>query len=127
VLRFTHRDSTGLASLEDVLLRHAVGEDIAAFAREGQAAAVMMIPIPKRGILKKVEGVESAREVPGIEDLRITAKPDQLLEPLPEAGSYLGFIFARAQHPAEAIAALRAAHKALVFVVDSPIAVRAIS
>ena len=29
-------------------------------------------------------------------DVRITAKPDQLLLPLPEGASYLGFIFARA-------------------------------
>ena len=33
--------------------------------------------------------------VPHVEEVRITAKPDQLLEPLPEGDSYLGFIFAR--------------------------------
>ena len=55
----------------------------------------MMIPIPKRGRLRRVEGEQDARRVAGIEDVRITAKFDQLLEPLPEAGSYLGFIFAR--------------------------------
>ncbi|HEX6975662.1 MAG TPA: ATP-grasp domain-containing protein [Vicinamibacterales bacterium] len=109
------------ASLEEVLLRHAVGEDVTPFAREAQAAAVMMIPIPKRGILKRVEGTDAARAVPGIEDVRITAKPDQLLEPLPEAGSYLGFIFARAATPGEGVAALRAAHGALRFVIDVPI------
>jgi hypothetical protein len=86
----------------------------------------MMIPIPKRGILKRVEGVDAARQVPGIEDLHITAKPDQLLERLPEAGSYLGFIFARATTPAEAVAALRAAHGRLAFVIDTPIPVRAL-
>ena len=32
----------------------------------------------------------------------MTAKPDQLLEPLPEAGSYLGFIFARAPRAPDA-------------------------
>lgn len=123
VLRFAPPGAGQLASLEEVLLRHAAGEDVTAYTREARAAAVMMIPIPKRGILKKVEGIEQAREVPGIEDLRITAKPDQLLEPLPEAGSYLGFIFARAARSADAVEALRAAHRALTFVVDAPIPV----
>ena len=61
----------------------------------------MMIPIPKRGILKRVDGVDVARAVPGIEEVTITAKKDQLLERLPEAGSYLGFIFARGPRPAD--------------------------
>ena len=50
--------------------------------------------------------------VPGIEDLRITAKPDQLLEPLPEAGSYLGFIFARAPRSAATRSRRRAPRRA---------------
>ena len=127
VLRFTHPGGGDLASLEEVLLRHATGEDVTAYTREPRGAAVMMIPIPKRGILRKVEGVDQAQAVPGIEDVRITAKPDQLLEPLPEAGSYLGFIFARARQAADAAAALRAAHAALRFTVDAPIPVRAVS
>jgi biotin carboxylase len=123
VLRFTRTGGPELASLEEVLLRHAAGEDVTGFSRERPAAAVMMIPIPKRGMFKKVEGLEQARAVPGIDDVRITAKPDQLLEPLPEAGSYLGFIFARAERPAEAVKALRAAHQSLRFVVDAPLPV----
>ena len=42
------------------------------------------VPIPARGHLKRVDGVEEAAEVPGVERVVITAKPDQLLEPLPE-------------------------------------------
>ena len=57
VLRF----QPGLASLEEVLLRHAVGEPIERFTREAYAAAVMMIPIPKRGLLKQVTGEDIAR------------------------------------------------------------------
>ena len=62
---------------------------------------------------------------PHVEDVRITAKLDQLLEPLPEAGSYLGFVFARAPQPSEAEAAVREAHRRLVFTVDEAIEVRA--
>jgi biotin carboxylase len=121
VLRF----EPGLVSLEEVLLRHAVGEPIDGFTREADAAAVMMIPIPKNGLLKGVAGEDAARAIPGVEDVRITAKIDQLLETLPEAGSYLGFIFARATDPAQAERAVRAAHAALRFQIDEPIAVKA--
>ena len=100
VLRFVQsRQPPALApiSLEELLLRHAVGEDVAGWGREPQAAAVMMIPIPRaRPSTAASTGRSVARAVPGVDDVRITAKPDQLLEPLPEAGSYLGFIFARA-------------------------------
>jgi biotin carboxylase len=111
------------SSLERVLLRHAIGEDVSAAAREAAAAAVMMIPIPKRGMLKRVEGEGAARAVAHIEELLVSAKPGQLLEPLPEAGSYLGFIFARAASAAEAEAAVRAAHVHLSFTIDPAIAV----
>jgi biotin carboxylase len=113
----------GGASLEEVLLRHAVGESTADFRREDAAAAVMMIPIPSRGMYKSVEGESEARGVPGVTDIRITAKVGQLLEPLPEAGSYLGFIFARGGTPADAEASVRAAHQKLTFAVSRELTV----
>ena len=119
VLRF----APGGRSLEDVLLRHAAGEDVAGVRLSDSAAGVMMIPIPRRGLLKRVEGEADARDVPGIEDVRITAKRDQLLEPLPESGSYLGFIFARGESTSAVDAALREAHRRLRFIIDVPIAV----
>ena len=42
----------GDASLEEVLLRHALREDVSAFTRERDASGVMMIPTPRRGIYK---------------------------------------------------------------------------
>jgi ATP-grasp domain-containing protein/L-aminoacid ligase-like protein len=108
-------------SLEELLLRHTIGENVTAYLREPAAAGVMMIPIPKRGIFRRVSGEEAARAVDFVEDVRITAKADQLIEPLPEGGSYLGFIFARAPRPRQAEAALRAAHRELRFTIDSAI------
>jgi hypothetical protein len=75
----------------------------------------MMIPIPKGGIYESVEGVERARAVAGIEDVIITATEGQRLIPLPEGATYLGFLFARAESPAEVEAALRQAHGELRF------------
>jgi biotin carboxylase len=113
----------GGVSLEEVLLRHALGQDVADHQQASAASAVMMIPIPKRGHLKRVEGEAAARAVPGVEDVRITARPDQLLEPLPEAGSYLGFIFVRASRTEDAVAIVREAQDQLVFVIEREIVV----
>jgi biotin carboxylase len=106
-------------SLEELLLRHATGEPLDGYGREAGASAVMMIPIPRRGYFKSVSGTEEARSVEAIEDVVITAKADQLIEPLPEGSSYLGFIFARAEKPEDAVDALRAAHARLQFRIDA--------
>jgi len=108
------RFQTGFA-LPELILRHACGLPIDSVAREDAAAGVMMIPIPHGGLYEGVDGLEEARAVPGIEDIRITAKEEHPLEPLPEGSSYLGFIFARARTPEEAENALRDAHRRLRF------------
>jgi ATP-grasp domain-containing protein/L-aminoacid ligase-like protein len=117
----TDRESRDLTptSLEELLLRHALGEDSTTYVREESASGVMMIPIPGRGIFRRAGGVDEARSVPGVDDVQITAKPDQRLVPLPEGASYLGFIFARAASAGEVDCALRAAHDRLVFTIDS--------
>src|SRR6266851_1059120 len=121
-LRFG-KGSGPLISLEELLLRHALGETSEDWQREPSASGVMMIPIPRRGVFRRVEGVESARRVTGVEDVRITAKTDQILVPLPEGASYLGFIFARAPEAREVERALRAAHRCLEFTIDPQVPV----
>ena len=121
-LRFTTA-SGGEASLEEVLLRQAIGQDVRSVAREAAAAGVMMIPIPQRGVLRRIDGVDAARTVPGVADVQITAKSNALLVPLPEGRSYLGFIFARAGEPLDVVAALRAAHQRLIIKIDREVPV----
>lgn len=106
-------------SLEELILRQAVGLEIGPLQRAGEARGVMMIPIPAAGLLKKVTGVAEAEAVPGIESVEITAKLNYPLTPLPEGDSYLGFIFARGSQPAEVEAALRQAHAKLHFEVET--------
>jgi len=116
----TLRFGTGL-SLEDLLIRHALqqgdggGDGGGGLGREGGAAGVMMIPIPRAGVLGEVRGVPAARALPGIEDVAITIRPGETLVPLPEGASYLGFIFARGQSPSLVEATLREAHGLLSF------------
>lgn len=112
-------------SLEELILRHALGMEIPSCEREGQAAGVMMLPIPRAGVLIETEGEADALEVPGIEEVTITAQPGDSLVPLPEGTRYLGFMIARADSPEAVEAALRQAHRRLTFVIaDEALAMR---
>ncbi len=122
-LRFHSPSVPEEISLEELIIRLALGMDVQAICREQPAAGVMMIPIPGAGIFQKVEGVEQARDTPGVEEIRITVKPSEKLVPLPEGSSYLGFIFARGESPEFVEEALRCAHQELRFVVSSALPV----
>jgi len=106
------------ASLEELILRQAVGLPLGDVERRDRAAGVMMIPIPQAGLLRAVEGVEEAAAMPLIDGVEITARLHYPLTPLPEGDSYLGFIFARGETPGEVEAALRQAHGRLRFAID---------
>jgi len=112
VLRFADQK----ISLEEIILRHALGMPIPSLAREHLAAGVMMIPIPGAGRLQEVRGVAEAKQVPLVEDVQITAHPGERLIPFPEGSRYPGFIFARGETPAVVETALREAHRRLTFV-----------
>jgi biotin carboxylase len=101
--------------LEELLVRHALGMPGTDVDREDDASGVMMIPVPKSGVLEKVEGEDQARATPGIESMEITARPHDFIAAWPEGSSYLGFIFARGKSPEEVEAALRQAHSQLKF------------
>jgi biotin carboxylase len=101
-------------SLEELILRQAVAEPIA-IAGEGGAAGVMMIPIPRRGIYRGLEGLAAAQSVRGVTGVAITVEPGEIIAPPPDGASYLGFIFSLCATPAEAELALRLAHALLVF------------
>lgn len=116
VLRFGDDAST---TLEELHLAHALGLRDDVPPREPDAAGVMMIPVPRAGVLREVRGVEQARAVPLVTDVIITVHRGQHLRPLPEEARYLGFIFARADEPGQVERALRAAHRQLDIVIDA--------
>ncbi len=122
-LRFEHGGAS--IGFEEFLLRFALGESMREWTREARASAVMMVPIPRSGVYRRVDGVEEAARVMHVDEISITAKPDQQLLALPEGHSYLGFIFARADTPAEAERAVRDAHARLRFTIDPLIPVAA--
>jgi biotin carboxylase len=110
------RFGTGV-SLEELILRHALGLPLDP-TRESAAAGVMMLPIPSSGTLRRVGGQDDARSTPGITGLELSILPGRPVRPLPEGDRYLGFLFARGETPEEVEAALRAAHARLDVVID---------
>jgi len=113
----TLRFGTGM-TLEELILRQALGLPLPSLQREGRAAGVAMLPVPRRGTLRSIAGVDAAAAVAGIEDVTITTHVGQALEPLPEGWQYLGFIFARADSPDVVEQALRDAQARLTFTID---------
>ena len=107
-------------SLEELILRHALGLPLEDLSREAAASGVMMLPIPKAGVLTEVRGQAEARAVPGVTGLEISIAPGKAVRALPEADRYLGFLFARAKTPEQAERALRTAHGQLEIVIGEP-------
>jgi biotin carboxylase len=105
-------------SLEEVILRHALGLPLDHLHREELASGVMMLPIPRAGVLREVRGQDEARAVPGVAGLEISIAAGRPVRPLPEGDRYLGFLFAKADTPERVEAALREAHARLEVEID---------
>jgi biotin carboxylase len=103
------------ASLEELIILHALNAAPASLELAAAASGVMMIPAPGAGILTSVAGAEAARQTPLITGVEITAKLGEKLIPLPEGASYPGFLFAEGPDPASVEFALRRAHAELRF------------
>jgi hypothetical protein len=114
-LRFAPDPATQPITLEELLLRHALQLPFSDWPREQSASGVMMIPVPKSGILEKVGGEEEARSVRGITSLEITARLHDYVAAWPEGASYLGFLFASGSSPEGVESAIREAHAKLRF------------
>ena len=95
-------------SLEEVVLSAAMGRRLPHRLDSG-AAGVMMLPTPRPGTLRRVEGVLDALSVPGVDEVSISAGTGVELVPLPEGGAYLGYVFARGETPGGVESSLREA------------------
>ena len=114
-LRFSFDAEAEPIGLEELLVRHALELPGWNSPRERTASGVMMIPVPKSGVLEAVSGEDAARSVPDITELTITARLHDAIAAWPEGSSYLGFLFARANTPERVEQALRDAHEKLAF------------
>ena len=92
--------------LETLVIKKALGEEVTAQPLAA-AAGVLMLPVPSAGVLRRVEGLQQAQRVAGIKEILISVREGYELVPLPEGGSYPGFIFAQGETPAAVESALR--------------------
>jgi biotin carboxylase len=105
-------------SLEEVIVRHALGLPIDDLNRQHAASGVMMLPIPSGGTLTAVGGRDEAAATPGIVGLEITVPIGRAVVPLPEGDRYLGFLFATGDAPEAVEASLRTAHSRLTITIE---------
>ena len=104
-------------TLEGIIVRHALDLPLPSLERETRPSGVMMIPVPRSGLLKEIRGQSDAARVPGVDSVQLTIAPGQTLTAWPEGSRYLGFIFSHGDTPQAAEAALRAAHARLQFTI----------
>ena len=116
-LRFSFEGESDPIGLEELLLRHAMELPGWNSPRERIASGVMMIPVPKSGVLEAVSGEDVARSIQGITELTITARLHDAIAAWPEGSSYLGFLFARGDTPEKVEQSLREAHEKLSFTI----------
>jgi len=100
-------------SLESLILRNAIGKPRDDLRRANVASGVLMIPTPVTGTLSAVLGEEETRRIPGITGMDFTIRPGGRVVAPPEGDRYLGFVYARANHPEEVESALRKAMSTL--------------
>ena len=125
---FTFGSGTSLEHLVlQRALRRAPGVSDVPFRDAGRAAGVLMIPTPGTGTLRRVEGVMAASRIPGIREVSITVREGYELTPLPEGGTYLGFVFALGEDPAEVEDSLRRAQETIRVVLAPSLAVEVAS
>ncbi len=104
-------------SFEELILRRALGLPLDRLTREDAASGVMMLPIPRSGVLQGVVGQDEALAVAGVTGLDVSIAPGKRVTPLPEGDRYLGFLFARGETAADVEQALRIAHSRLDIVI----------
>ena len=99
----------GGVSLEEIVLANALGRPIPGGGGPAAPCGIYMLPVPRPGILRAVEGKADALAVSGVTGLTITIPPGQRVRPLPDGDRYLGFVYAEADTPADVEEALTAA------------------
>ena len=106
-------------SLEELILANALGEPVPSRGQHiPRPSGVFMLPVPRAGVLRAVQGRADAEAVPGITGVTITIPRGRRVQPLPDGDQYLGFVFAEAATPDEVEKALTTASQRLHAVIE---------
>ena len=109
----------GGKSLEELIISSALGDPAPAPGCEPERpSGIFMLPVPRAGVFRTVEGRAAAEAVPGVTGVTITIPPGRRVRPLPDGDQYLGFIFAEAGTADDVEKALTCASLQLRAVID---------
>jgi biotin carboxylase len=109
----------GGKSLEELILANALGEPPPSRSQPiARPSGVFMLPVPRAGVLRAVQGRADAEAVPGITGVTITIPRGRRVRPLPDGDQYLGFVFAEAATPDEVEKALTTASQRLHAIIE---------
>ena len=100
-------------TLEEIILEYHLGETVPPYRLDERSFGVMMLPVPRNGVLKDIVGLDNARNTENVDSINITIPVGQPVESLPEGRRYLGFIFASSPNLEQTESALRKACGAL--------------
>lgn len=100
-------------TLETLILRNALGLDKPELKRERSASGVLMIPIPRNGVLQGVTGVKDVLALNGVTSVDVTIRPGTPVAAPPHGDAYLGFVFAEGPNRDDVVASLRLAAKTI--------------
>ena len=90
------------APLEQLIVAAALGRVLPdSVAAVGPATGVYMIPVPGRGVLEGVTGLDRAASTVGITGIEITVGVGSTVVPLPDGDRYVGFLFAEGDEPGD--------------------------
>lgn len=102
---------SGGRSLEELIIAEALGMEIPEFAIENQASGVFMMPVPAKGVLRSISGVEEAKSTRWITNVTLSMMINSEVSPIPYDARYVGFIFAKAPTSRAVVEALEEAFK----------------
>ena len=99
--------------IHPTVLRLALGDSIQIPEKRPGAAGAMMLPIPRKGRVTAVHGLDAARAVPGIGEVILSVAPGDAIVPFPEQSCYVGFLTASGESTADVCHSLQLSASAI--------------
>jgi len=103
----------------ELIFKVALGDPYEIHRSKRRPSGVMMIPVPAKGLLVQVEGIETARNVEGVLDVTLRVRPGDMILTFPEQSCYIGFILAVGENPEQVQDTLLLAHSKLKLVIET--------
>jgi len=102
----------------ETYIRMALGERVDLTPRFARNAGMRVLSAPEPGKLTAIEGLDAAREVPGVADIILAVQPGEHVVPYTRAGAKLGYVLASGDSAERVEATFAEVDHTLRFVVE---------